>query len=185
MNNFLASIWAKLKILFDRYPIIITGVVIYLYYLATSLDFFKHSAEKHSFFDYIFQFDSLFFLWLAALAYVQLRKARTSLTDERRREHEIERILIEQHISQQLIDDLTKLLQDNVNNPLAVISLTSQELRRKFERDEDMVRWLDRIDGSLARISNTIRDVQAYESRKLLELTAQALAKNEKQQSSQ
>ena len=185
MKNIFSGIWTKLKVLFDKYPILFTGVVIYLYYLATSLDLFKHSTEKHSFFDYIFQFDSLFFLWLAALAYVQLRKARTSLTEERRREHKIERILLEQHISQELIDDLTKLLQDNVNNPLAVISLTSQELRRKFEQDVDILRWLDRIDGSLARISNTIRDVQAYESKKLLELTAQALTKNEKPQSSQ
>lgn len=171
------GLWTKLKHLFDQFPIIFSGVAIYLYYLATSLDLFKHSAEKHTLFDYVFRFDSLFFLWLAALAYVQLKKTRATLKEEQVRQNDFERVLLQQRISQQLIEDLTKLLQDNVNNPLAVISLASQELRRKFEGDAEMQRWLERIDGTLARIANTIRDVQAYETKKLLEITSQALEK--------
>jgi hypothetical protein len=67
------------------------------------------------------------------------------------------------------------LLQDNVNNPLAIISVTTQEIRRRFEKDSEIVRWLDRIDGAMKRIHNTIRDLQAYEAHKLIESSTEVL----------
>ena len=42
-------------------------------------------------------------------------------------------------------------------------------MRRRFETDSEIMRWLDRIDGAMQRIHHTIRDLQAYESQKLLE----------------
>jgi hypothetical protein len=62
-----------------------------------------------------------------------------------------------------------------VNNPLAVISVTTQEMRRKFIEDNEMVRWLDRIDGAMQRIHHTIRDLQAYEAQKLIDSSNEIL----------
>ena len=159
----------------EKYPVILAAVVIYLYYLLTSFDFFKHHAEKQTLLDYVMQFDSLFFLWLAAAAFLQLQKMRKSAEKEQDQRRTVERVLDRQQIYGSLIQDITMLLQDNVNNPLAIISVTTQEIRRRFESDTEILRWLDRIEGAMQRIHNTIRDLQAYEAQKLLESTKEML----------
>jgi signal transduction histidine kinase len=175
MKAIFNKIWDKIKLVIDSYPIIVAAVVIYLYYLMTSLNLFRHSTEKRSFVDYFFQFDSLFFLWLAAAALIQVQRIRKSYNKEQDHRHSIERALDRQKVYSQLVNDITMLLQDNVNNPLAIIAVTTQEIRRKFVEDTEIVQWLDRIDGAMQRIHNTIRDLQAYEAQKLIDSTTETL----------
>jgi len=159
----------------ERYPVIVAAIVIYLYYLLTSFNLFINHKEKQTVLDYIMDFDSLFFLWLAAAALIQVQKMRKSHKHDQDRRHNIERVLDRQQIYSQLVNDITLLLQDNVNNPLAIIAVTTQEIRRKFEKDAEIIRWLDRIEGAMQRIHNTIRDLQAYEAQKLIDSSNQAL----------
>ena len=175
MNILYKKIWDKGRVMVDRYPVLIAAVVIYLYYLLTSVNFFKHHTADQSLLDYFMQFDSLLFLWLAAAALIQVQKMRKFFKQEQARTHSIERLLDRQQIQTQLVNDITMLLQDNVNNPLAVIAVTTQEIRRKFQEDAEILRWLDRIDGAMQRIHNTIRDLQAYESAKVMESSSEAM----------
>jgi large-conductance mechanosensitive channel len=161
------------KKLAEKYPVILAAIVIYLYYLLTSFNFFKHHNDKQSLLDYVMQFDSLFFLWLAAAAFLQVQKMRKSNEQEQEQRRNVERVLDRQQIYGTLIKDITMLLQDNVNNPLAIISVTTQEIRKRFESDREILRWLDRIDGAMQRIHNTIRDLQAYEAQKILETASE------------
>jgi signal transduction histidine kinase len=170
----LKNILKKAKTIAEKYPVILAAVVIYGYYLLTSFNFFKHHAERQSLLDYVMQFDSLFFLWLAAAAFLQLQKMRKSNEAAQEQRRSMERVLDRQQIYGTLIKDITMLLQDNVNNPLAIISVTTQEIRRRFESDKEILRWLDRIDGAMQRIHNTIRDLQAYEAQKLMESTKES-----------
>jgi signal transduction histidine kinase len=163
------------KSLAEKYPVIVAAIVIYCYYLLTSFNLFKHATEKQTLLDYVMQFDSLFFLWLAAAAFLQLQKTRKSNEQAVEQRRTMERVLDRQQIYGTLIKDITMLLQDNVNNPLAIISVTTQEIRRRFESDKEILRWLDRIDGAMQRIHNTIRDLQAYEAQKLIESTKESL----------
>ena len=158
-----------------RYPVVVAGVVIYLYYLGTTVDFLGHASEKKTFWEYIIQFDSLIFLWIASAALIQLQSARKEKKQEEENRHSVERLLDRQEIYSGLLKDIMMLLQDNVNNPLAIISTTTQEIRRKFNNDAEIMRWLDRIDGAMTRIHHTIRDLEAYEARKLLETSTQSL----------
>jgi hypothetical protein len=178
MNNLAMKVWGFLRRIVEDYPVIIAALVIYLYYLLTTLNLFHHETERHSFTDYFFQFDSLFFLWLAAAALIQLQRVRKSYKKEEQNRRDIERVLDRQQIYSGLVNDITMLLQDNVNNPLAIISVTTQEIRRRFESDQEIIRWIDRIDGAMKRIHNTIRDLQAYEAQKLIE-TSNALLKEQ------
>lgn len=171
----LKKLFQKSKAIVEKYPVMIAAVVIYCYYLLTSVNFFSHHDEKQSFLDYVMQFDSLFFLWLAAAAFLQLQKMRKSHEQEQEQRRNVERVLDRQQIYGTLIKDITMLLQDNVNNPLAIISVTTQEIRRRFESDKEILRWLDRIDGAMQRIHNTIRDLQAYEAQKLIESTKETM----------
>lgn len=157
------------RTLWDRYPVVIAAIAIYLYYLLTSLNLFEHDNRPRTFVDYLMQFDSLIFMWIAAAALLQLQRFRKSHQKAEDRRRDIEHVLDRQQIYGQLVNDITLLLQDNVNNPLAVIAVTTQEIRRRFEKDSEIIRWLDRIDGAMQRIHNTIRDLQAYESQKMME----------------
>lgn len=174
------KIFQKTKTFINKYPVIIAAVIIYAYYLLTSVNFFQNHPGKKSFIDYILQFDSLFFMWLATVAYVQIQKLRNDKINETMRSFQLEKQLEFQQIHTKVINEITALLQDNVNNPLAVISITTKEIRRKFETDTDIIRWLDRIDSSMQRIHNTIRDIQLYETQKLLESSNTNLSKTEK-----
>lgn len=164
-NKILKKIWS----LIETYPIIVAAIFIYLYYLLASIHMFKHEAEHQTILDYIMDYDSLFFMWLAAAALIQIQRIRKTFKVEQDRLHQVENVLMRQQIYSQLVNDITLLLQDNVNNPLAVIAVTTQEMRRRFEEDSEILRWLDRIDGAMQRIHNTIRDIQAYESQKMID----------------
>ncbi len=169
----LYSVWMKFRTFVEKYPIVVAGIVIYVYYLATSVNLFEHSSEKKTFFDFLLQFDSLIFLWLAAAAFLQVLKYRKGFKKEEERRRDMERIIDRQKIYKQIVNDVTMLMQDSVNNPLAVISVTTQELRRKFEKDEEMIRWIGRIETSVARINDTMRGLRGYEAEKMLESTTQ------------
>jgi hypothetical protein len=164
-----------LKEIVSKYPVVVAGVVIYLYYLGTTVDFLGHSQEKKTFWEYIIQFDSLIFLWIASAALIQLQNAKKEKHREEENRRSMERLIDRQEIYSGLLKDIMMLLQDNVNNPLAIISTTTQEIRRKFNNDAEILRWVDRIDGAMTRIHHTIRDLEAYEARKLLESSTETL----------
>ncbi len=168
--KFLKLVFKKIWSLVERYPIIASAIVIYLYYLLASIYLFHHERQQHqTLWDYVMDYDSLIFLWLAAAAFIQVQKYRKGHQEEQERRSRMERLLDRQQMYSQLVNDITLLLQDNVNNPLAVIAVTTQEIRRRFEKDQEIMRWLDRIDGAMQRIHNTIRDIQAYEAQKLMD----------------
>jgi signal transduction histidine kinase len=171
----LKKIWKKIRELFDKYPVLFAAVVIYLYYLLTSFNFFSHAKERKTFLDYVMEWDSLFFLWIAAAALLQIQKLRKSQAAAVDQKHAMERVLDKQQMYSTLVNDITSMLQDSVNNPLALISVTTQEMRRRFETDAEIMRWLDRIDGAMQRIHHTIRDLQAYEAQKLMESTQEVV----------
>jgi len=175
MKDLIKKIWCKIQVFIEKYPVIIAAVVIYLYYLLASVNLFRRSDVNRTFLDYVMEFDSLFFLWLAAAALLQVQKIRKAYKKEEESRRNIERALDRQQIYSTFVNDITMLLQDNVNNPLAVISVTTQEIRRRFETDAEIVRFLDRIDGAMRRIHNTIRDIQSYEAQKLVESTTEIL----------
>lgn len=169
------SIYRKLKEFVVKYPVIVAAIVIYAYYLMTTVDLFGHAAGRKSVWEYIIQFDSLIFLWIASVALIALQNAKKKQRADEDSKRNMERLLDRQEIYSGLLKDIMMLLQDNVNNPLAIISTTTQEIRRKFNNDAEILRWLDRIDGAMTRIHHTIRDLEAYEARKLLETSTQTL----------
>ena len=173
MENVLKRTWNKSKSLAERYPIVIAALFMYGYYLASSYDLFIHTeahGEKKSFFDYVLQYNSLIFMWLATLIYVRTRKNIKS-EKETQHEREMERLLDRQMVFHQLMNEVIPLLQDKVNNPLAIISVTNQEMRRKFISDHDMLHKINRMESAVHRIHSTIRDLESYEARKILEMS--------------
>jgi signal transduction histidine kinase len=161
--------WGRLVSFFERYSIILAGIVIYLYYLLTSVDLIKRGGEHLGFFDYVLQFDSLILLWIIAAVVIQLQRHRRQQREEQEHRRKIEMEFEKQRIHAQLLDEMTKLLQDNVNNPLAMISITSHTIRKKFANDEEIINWLDRIDTSLQRIHSAISEIKSAQAKKIVD----------------
>jgi len=168
MKNTLLKIWKPTISFLDRYSILVAAVVIYGYYLLTSIDLLQHPQTKRSFLDYVMQFDSLILLWVIAVVIIQLQKYRKERKEQDVYREKIQMEFERQRIHLQLLDEITSLLQDNVNNPLAVISITSHTIRRKFEADDEILVWLDRIDSSLQRVHATINDIKSYQTEKIV-----------------
>lgn len=168
MKEMLKKVLKPIWTVVDKYPIIVAGVAIYLYYLLTSINLFSHVEQKKSFVDYILQFDSLIWMWVAAAALLQVQRLRKREREQSDARHTYQLELERQQIHSSLITDITELLQDNINNPLAIISTQTQQIRRRFQSDVEIVRWIDSIESSLKRIENTIRDLKSYETEKMI-----------------
>jgi signal transduction histidine kinase len=154
-RQFRSSILALLS----KYWLIVAGVVIYAYYLLVAVDMIQKGGEQRGFLDYLLQFDSLILLWIIAAIVVQIQRYRKQHAEEQAYRRKIQLEFERQKIHLQLLDEITTLLQDSINNPLGMISATSETIRKKFTDDDEIISWLDRIDASLKRIHATISEI--------------------------
>src|SRR5712692_1023381 len=169
----LSPVW---RIISD-YPVVVGALLIYSYYLFASIDLFSHVREKRTVFDYVLQFDALIWMWIAVVVFIQVLELRRRL-GERVEERKIyQQELERQQAQNEILDDVTAVLQDNINNPLAIISLTNQEIRRKFEKNDEVRLWVNAIEGAVKRIEQTIRELKVYETQKIIEASAERLRK--------
>jgi signal transduction histidine kinase len=164
------SIWRRLSQWIGRYPLVFSVLGIYGYYLFTTLNFFKRSEVSHlTLFDFILQYDSLFWMWLVVyvVSRTQSMKQRYEAGDSSRKQilSEVEKSAVASAVLQNVI----RLLQDAINNPLAIIGSTAEEMRKHYPAGPQSARHFDQIDASLQRIHNAIKDVEVYQSTLLLE----------------
>lgn len=162
------NFWLKILVFIDKYSVIVSGVVIYLFFFLSSYNFLRSRESATGFFDFILQFGSMILLWVIAVVVIQLQKYRKQTREQEEYRQNIQLEFDRQRTKLQVVEEITSLLQDNINNPLAIISVSSQNLHRKHERDSETVGWLDRIDTSLQRVHKTINDIKAYQTQKIV-----------------
>jgi signal transduction histidine kinase len=164
------SIWKKLLRWVNAYPVVIAILGIYAYYLFTTLNLFRKSeVTRLSFSDFLVHYDSLIWMWLVVYLF-----SRGQTIKEKYESNELSRkqILSEvekSSIASVVLHNVIHLLQDAINNPLAIIGSTTEEIRKQSSSDPRLSRQFDQIEASLQRIHNAIKDVQVYESTELLE----------------
>ena len=154
--------------LLDRFGIVIAGVVIFGYYLWSALDMYTTPHARRSFEGYFFQFDSLILLWLLLVAGMKLHEYRKKQEAEQESHRKIATEYERQRMQLGLLDDVTTLLTDAINNPLAVISISSGSIRERFTSDDEILTYLDRIDGALRRMREVLTDFHNYEAKKIM-----------------
>lgn len=179
---FSARIQKKTYGILDRYGILLAGVFIFSYYLWTALDMFATSHWRKSFQGYFLQFDSLILLWLLLVAGLKLHEYRKKQNDENERHRRIALEYERQKMQLNLLDDVTTLLTDAVNNPLAVISLSAGSIRERFKSDNEVLSFLDHIDGALKRMREVMADFHNYETKKIINAPSGPLPQMQKDQ---
>lgn len=154
----------------NKYPIVFSVLGIYAYYLFTTVNFFKKSEVAHlSLFDFILQYDSLIWMWLVVYVVARAQNMKQKYESEEAKRKQILSEVEKSSIASEVLRNVIRLLQDAINNPLAVIGSTTDEIRKRSSSDAALNRQFDQIDASLQRIHNAIKDVQVYQSTELLE----------------
>jgi signal transduction histidine kinase len=164
----------RILTILNKYPVVVAGIAIYAYYLATTVDFFEKSHDSSfSFLDFVLQFDSLIWMWVTAFVFIKLQQSRESHFAEERQRMIMQTHLEKSAIANSILKDITAQLQDTINNPLAIIRMSTEDLRSKVEKDPEGRKRLDQIDASLRRIHHAIKDVTMYESTRILDMIAE------------
>lgn len=168
MNN--SGLIPRLLGILNKYPVVVAGIAIYAYYLTTTVDFFQKSHDSaFSFLDFVLQFDSLIWMWVTAFVFIKLQQSRENHFAEERQRMAMQTHIEKSAIANSIVKDMTAQLQDTINNPLAIIRMSTEDLRDKIKDSEGQKR-LEQIDASLRRIHHAIKDVTMYESTRILDM---------------
>lgn len=162
--------WKKVMQWVNKYPIVLSVVGIYGYYLFTTFSYFKKSEIKHlSLLDFVLQYDSLIWMWLVVFLISRTQSLRQKYELEEIKKKQILSEVEKSAIASSILRSVIRHMQDTINNPLAIIGSTAEELRKKNTADPTVNRQFDQIEASLQRIHNAIKDVEVYESTELLD----------------
>jgi hypothetical protein len=168
------TVWKRISSILQQYSVVVAGLLIYGYYLATTMNFFGRSQNgEMSLLDFVLQFDSLIWMWMTAFVVVKLQQMKEKHFKESQARSTMQAQIEKSTIASNLLKDITMQLQDTINNPLAIISAMTDDIRKKYIVDPELVRKLDQIDASLRRIHNAIKDVKVYQTEQLLEAVQQ------------
>ena len=163
-------IWKKLVRWINKYPIVFSVLGISAYYLFTTLNFFKKSEVTHlTLADFILQYDSLIWMWLVVYVVSRAQSMKQKYESDESNRKQILSEVEKSSVASVVLHNVIRLLQDTINNPLAIIGSTIDEIRKRNSSDPHLGRQFDQIEASLQRIHNAIKDVQVYESTELLE----------------
>lgn len=154
-----------------RYPVIVIAIAIFGYYLTAAIDLFKKTGKMHiTPLDFVLQFNSLIWMWIAAFIFLKLQKTKEKFFGEEREKLILQHQVEKSKIASTLLEQITKQLQDTINNPLAIIRMMTEDIRKKFIGEPGVMRRLDEIDVALQRIHHAIKDVANYQTAKVLDL---------------
>ena len=154
----------KIQYLLTNYPAIFAAILIYGYYLFTTLSLFQRSERSElGFADFILQYDSLIFLWVIAYLFIKTQQMAKKYQDQKQAEATILTEAEKSRIASNVLNGIIKQLQDRVNNPLTIIASHSDYIRGQLNDDNaDIIKKLDHIDNSLHRVHTAIQDDAAY-----------------------
>lgn len=163
----IAELYRSIKHLPAKYPAVISGYIIYMYLFIVMIRFFIVARHTEiNFWDVVELFDALPFMWLLAMTLVKVINVRTKLHDS-----ETQRIMKEKELHTKEIQigtmrEVVSGLQHRINNPLAIVMLTINKVRRTVALSEEMLVHINSIEKESKRITQALKDfseTQNYE----------------------
>jgi len=78
------------------------------------------------------------------------------------------------------LDDVTDLLNDRINNPLSMISLSTSSIRERISGDHTLAVEIDQIETALKRVQEVMMGLQSYHARKIVKLSKESIKAGDK-----
>ncbi len=149
-----------------RHPALFSAVIIYLYYLFTTLDLFKKLKDGIvSVSDIFTHFDSLLWIWGLSYLFVKL----VNLKEQRHKEEKLRLEQIKQYETQlarlKVLKDFTFSLRDLIYNPLAIIMSASARIERRYPYDNETLKDVRAIEQGCRRIEKLLVEVKEFEEK--------------------
>jgi signal transduction histidine kinase len=160
MNKALLLLYKPLRDYFSKRPALLSGFIIYAYFLITTMDFYKKFKITHTvgFWSTLEQFDALIWMWLLAVVLVKVIEYRNRLNHEERQRLEREKELEVKGAQLATTHQMIRTLQHQINNPLTIILLYIQRALRRAEDNQQDLENLSMVKNSAERIATTLRE---------------------------
>ncbi len=181
MSRPLSKIRQKSGPFLEKYSILLGALFIYGYYLVISVDLFAQRNERKGFLDLFFQFDSLLLMWGIIYLVVQLQKYRKERKEEEERQRNLLKEFEHQRLELATLDDVTDLLNDRINNPLSMISLSTTSIRDRIQGDNVLVQEIEQIESALKRVQEVMMGLQSYHAKKIVKLSKESIRAEERE----
>lgn len=138
---------------FSRYPAVLSGYVIYAYLFVSIMQFFvKVKMHAFSIYDVFAIFSALPFMWFLSVALVKIIEVRTRLDESERQRMQAERELEIHQAQLQTMQETVLGLQNCINDPLSIISLSMDAARKAVPENKDVILPLSMAEQSIDRI---------------------------------
>jgi len=153
------GLWHALKELPLKYPAVLSAYIIYGYLFMVMIRFFIIArSQTLSFYDIFEIFDAVPFLWMLAMMLVKVIEMRTML-----HESEKSRLLGEQELEIRktqvgTMREVVLGMQHHINNPLAIITLTLQKIKRTEPMSPGLAEGMERLEHETQRITQVLKD---------------------------
>lgn len=162
------NIRAKTGGVLEKYGVLLAGVLIFAYYLWVAIDHFMNPHARRDFPGSFFQFSSVILLWGLTFLGAKLFEYKKKQKEEAEKNAVLVQEYERRRMQLELLDEMSEVLNDTVNNPLAVISISSASIRDRFQPDDEVLAYLDSIDGALKRVAEVLADFKSYQTSKIV-----------------
>ena len=161
--NPIKKIYEKVKNFCIKYPAVLSGLFIYGYLLFCIIHYFirvKYITFHTSLFieNIIDSFDAFPFLWLLAVALVNVIEIRTKLHESEEQRLIAEREMQLQQTQLKTLHEVARGIQHHINNPLSIIVLTLGSAHKAAAGNLKIMRQLDTIGEEVNRIIAALSD---------------------------
>jgi signal transduction histidine kinase len=165
---FHSNIRAKTHGVLERYGVLLAGVFIFAYYLWVAIDHLMNPHARRDFQGYFFQFSSVVLLWGLTFLGAKLFEHKKQQKEEAKKNAAIVQEYERRRMQLELLDEMSELLNDTVNNPLAIISISTASIRNRFQPDDEVLAYLDSIDGGLARVREVLANFKSHQTTRIV-----------------
>ena len=152
----------------ERYGIVLGGIVIFMFYLWAAMDLFLNPNARRDVKGYFFQFSSVILLWGLVYLGAKLFDYKKRQKEQLEKNVTIIREYERGKMQLDMLDEVSQMLNDTVNNPLAIISISASSIRERFAPDAEMLTYLDNIEGGLKRVREVLADFKSYKTTKIV-----------------
>ena len=160
MKRFLRLLFEPLVNFFARYPAVLSGYIIYLYFFLATLDFYRDVKEKapHHIVDYFQNFDALIWMWLLAWALVKVIEFRSRIQAHEKKELEHRREMELRQTQLNTMQEVVRALQHDINNPLTIILAYLRRAEKAASGSPEVIKNLDEVRAGAERIAKSLAD---------------------------
>ena len=160
MKRILTLLLEPLIKFFVRYPAVLSGYIIYIYFFLATMDFYQDVKVNApgQIFGYFQNFDALIWMWLLAWALVKIIEYRSRMQEHVKKELLQKQELEVRQTQLTTMHEVIRALQHDINNPLTIILAYLRRAEKAAGGNEEILKNLAEVKTGAERIAKSLSD---------------------------